>query len=294
MSEKTLLIVYASPNIAVGKYSSITRGLADAFETEWLQTHETESWKVVRRDLETTHPQVLDRHWAICDKNPETYKYSDEVIAEFKSADAVLVATPVHNFSASALLKLYTDNLTRLGSTHVPACCKEEFNDPAHPWEGGLDDGTKPVYLVVSSMWDYSEGSPLASKDHLVPWFKDAMDLVGVTNIHVIRSSNELVYSGKESKETLLGAARTRIKEAIEKALKIQVAPRKKRQSPCAKCAARACPCGWPACSGCDQSETPETTTPNETPGKTPETPSNKTRLETTVETPTKKARTDV
>jgi FMN-dependent NADH-azoreductase len=42
---------------------------------------------------------------------------SDDLVAEMKSADHILIGTPMYNFSIPAILKAYIDQIVRSGVT---------------------------------------------------------------------------------------------------------------------------------------------------------------------------------
>jgi FMN-dependent NADH-azoreductase len=44
-------------------------------------------------------------------------KVSDDLVAEIKSADHILIGTPMYNFSIPAILKAYIDQIVRSGVT---------------------------------------------------------------------------------------------------------------------------------------------------------------------------------
>jgi len=73
-------------------------------------------------------------------------RVSDDLIAELKTADHIVIGTPMFNFSIPAVLKAYIDQIVRVGVT-------------VSPNNVGLLTSKKATILLASG-GDFSVGSP--------------------------------------------------------------------------------------------------------------------------------------
>jgi FMN-dependent NADH-azoreductase len=81
----------------------------------------------------------------------------DELIGELLAADALLVGTPLYNYSVPSSLKAWIDHI------HVPARTAPFVDVPTQPLAG------KPAMVVVSRGASYDAGSPTEGWDHAAP-----------------------------------------------------------------------------------------------------------------------------
>ena len=109
------------------------------------------------------------------EQDKELFKFSDELVDELLAADTIVISTPIYNFGPPAAAKAWFDLVARAGRTF-----KYEPTGPI-----GLIDGGKKVYLVVTS-GGVPVGSPV---DFCTPWFKQALNFLGISDIEIIDSS---------------------------------------------------------------------------------------------------------
>ncbi|MDK3023379.1 NAD(P)H-dependent oxidoreductase [Cupriavidus taiwanensis] len=100
---------------------------------------------------------------------------SETLIAELESADAVLISTPMHNFTMPSALKAWIDLVVRPNRTFR--------NTPAGK-VGMLAD--RPVLALVSCGGPFREG-PGSQQDFLTPYLKYVFAAVGITQVEVLR-----------------------------------------------------------------------------------------------------------
>ncbi|NSX13178.1 NAD(P)H-dependent oxidoreductase [Cupriavidus taiwanensis] len=100
---------------------------------------------------------------------------SETLIAELESADAVLISTPMHNFTVPSALKAWIDLVVRPNRTFR--------NTPAGK-VGMLAD--RPVLALVSCGGPFREG-PGSQQDFLTPYLKYVFAAVGITQVEVLR-----------------------------------------------------------------------------------------------------------
>ena len=103
---------------------SISRDLSRQFVAEW-QSHEPDV-QVIRRDLAENVPPIVTEDWIGAVFTPEDDRTdaqralvapSDELIDELNLADVIAIGTPMYNYGMPAALKLWTDQVIRVGKT---------------------------------------------------------------------------------------------------------------------------------------------------------------------------------
>jgi len=106
----------------------------------------------------------------------ENAKQSDEVVAQVRNADVIVIGAPIYNYGIPSPLKVWIDHLVRVRKT-------VSFADGT---PRGLITG-KRLYIAASSGAVFSEGyyKPF---DFVVPYLRAALGLVGITDITVYRS----------------------------------------------------------------------------------------------------------
>ncbi len=124
---------------------------------------------------------------------------SDELIAELKAADTIVVGAGMINFGMPPALKTWIDHVARKGET---------FNyGEAGPV--GLLTG-KRLVLVLAYGGVYSSG-PMAAMDHLEPALRGVLGWLGLTDVETVRI--EGVAYGPEAAELALAGAATQVRE---------------------------------------------------------------------------------
>ena len=96
---------------------------------------------------------------------------SDELIQELENSDVVVIATPMHNFSAPAALKLWIDHVVRVRRT---------FDVTTAGKVGLLRD--RPVLVAVSSGGRFS-GDGVRQPDFLTTYLKTILGMVGLHDL---------------------------------------------------------------------------------------------------------------
>lgn len=131
-------------------------------------------------ERDTTTLKAIDGAWLGAAYTPadarsaeqnETLALSNELIAELKDADAVIIGTGVYNFGITGPLKTWFDLICRVGETF-----QYSENGPK-----GLVPAKK-VYVAYAS-----GGVPAGSAyDLATPYIKQVMNFVGITDVTVI------------------------------------------------------------------------------------------------------------
>ncbi|MGO4380921.1 FMN-dependent NADH-azoreductase [Pseudoduganella sp. RAF53_2] len=108
---------------------------------------------------------------------------SDQLIAELKWADLVVIASPVHNFTVPASLKLWIDMVVRNGVT---------FHNTPEGKKGLLGD--RPTLVAVSSGGAMFRDPP-KQPDFFRPYLNAALGVIGIRDISYVAATG-LAFSG--------------------------------------------------------------------------------------------------
>jgi FMN-dependent NADH-azoreductase len=170
-----LLIIDASPRFE----HSVSRGLSSSLVKKWQQA--LPEGTVTHRDLVKTNIPYVDLPWiggAFTPPEQHTAEHkqgirlSEELVAELQAADHVVIATPMHNFMISALLKAYIDQIIRSGLT-----VSKEYE--------GLVRG-KVATAIIATGGDFSPGAPFASANMASPYLRQALGFIGIVDLEII------------------------------------------------------------------------------------------------------------
>ena len=193
----TLLQLDSSP---MGE-RSISRKLTSKFAESWLKTHP--GGKVIERDLTTLNLPVVDASWVGAAYTPEASRTptqtqalaaSESLINDLKQADEYVFGVPMHNFSIPSTLKLWIDQVVRVGKT---------FSYGATGPKGLL--AGKKATLLLASGGEYGKGSAMASFDFVTPYLQTVLRFIGITDVTIIAASGTAqLMSGKLDPQTFL------------------------------------------------------------------------------------------
>jgi FMN-dependent NADH-azoreductase len=196
---KNLLVVHSSGRVT----RSITRRLASRFVEGW-QAQFPEA-KIVTRDLTANPPPVVNEAWIVAafddqvaEPPPAALVLSNELIAEIKSADFILLGVPIYNFGVPAQMKAYIDQLARNGLTY-------SFDAKAEiPYRPLL--ASKPVVVITAAgEGEMFPGGTLAHMNHLEPHLITAFGFMGLTDLRFIRAGYD-EYQDDRTKRSLARA----------------------------------------------------------------------------------------
>ncbi|MEO1054948.1 MAG: NAD(P)H-dependent oxidoreductase [Bacteroidota bacterium] len=172
---KTLLRIDSSSRTS-GSYS---RKLADYFEEVWRRN--TNAGRVIYRDLARTilphlHSKTIEGFYTPTEQMDATLAkattLSDELISEIKSADEVLISSPLYNLTVPSNLKAYIDHIVRIGHTF-----KVDQNG-SH----GLFSGIKTY--IITAKGGVMKGTEMEKYDFQEPYLAA---ILGYMGIHIER-----------------------------------------------------------------------------------------------------------
>jgi FMN-dependent NADH-azoreductase len=177
-SMSTLLKFDSSP---MGDHS-ISRKLTAKFADSWLKSHP--GGAVITRDLTTLNLPVVDGFWVGAAYIPEESRtpdqkralaISDSLTADLLQADEYVFGVPMHNFGIPSTLKLWIDQIARVGKTFSYSAAGPK----------GLLTGKKATLLVASG-GVYEQGSPAASFNFVAPYLRAVFGFLGITDLAII------------------------------------------------------------------------------------------------------------
>lgn len=200
-----LLHIQTSPR--GGESSSVQ--VADALVAEYRRLHEHD--EVETLDLFTADLPVFDapaaaaKYAVLSGAEPtgqaeRVWKRVVEVVDQLKSADRIVLSSPMWNFGIPYRLKHYFDVIVQPGLTFA-------FS-PETGYTGLLAGRT--TALVLARGGDYSAGTPAEAMDMQRPYLEMILRFMGLDDLHVVTIQPTL-HGGPE-------VARQKLDEAIAKA----------------------------------------------------------------------------
>ena len=134
---------------------------------------------VLRRDLADALP-LIDESWIGANFTPEDQRteaqraqmaLSDDLVAELKAADILVIGLPIYNFSVPATLKAWIDMVARVGVTFRYTEAGPE----------GLLTGKRAILAVTSG------GTPVGSEiDFATGYLRHVLGFIGITDIEIV------------------------------------------------------------------------------------------------------------
>jgi FMN-dependent NADH-azoreductase len=118
------------------------------------------------------------------DEHHRALETSEALIAELEAADAVVIATPVHNFTVPSALKAWIDHVVRINRT---------FRNTPQGKQGLLRD--RPTRIIAASGGRFGT-DPTAQRDFFEPYLRYLFSTIGITDIEAVRM--ELLTRGPE------------------------------------------------------------------------------------------------
>jgi len=126
---------------------------------------------------------------------------SDELIAEVKAADVIVIGAPMYNFGITSTLKAWFDRVLRAGVTFRYGEAGPE----------GLLKGKRAIVVVTRGGF-YSEG-PASVMDSQEPHLRNMLGFVGISDVTFVRA--EKLAFGPEVREQSISAAHGHLANTI-------------------------------------------------------------------------------
>jgi FMN-dependent NADH-azoreductase len=195
---KSLLVI----NSSAAREGSVSRLLVEETVARLLEANPYAP--VVRRDLgDTPVPHLTVDTLAGVRGVPSTLaekqarQLSDELIAELRAADTIVIGAPMYNFGVTTALRAWFDYVLRAGETF-------SYSEAGPK---GLLPG-KRVIVIESRGGLYSEG-PAAAVDFQEPYLRHLLGFIGITDLTFVHA--EKIGFGAEARAASVSQARSRI-----------------------------------------------------------------------------------
>src|ERR1700742_1811482 len=192
----TLLHIDSSP--LYGR--SVSRQLTDAFVKEWKSSHP--DGKVIYRDLNATSIPPVNADWVGAVYTPETARspqqkellaLSDSLLAELEEADEYVFGVPMHNFGVPSVLKLWIDQIARVGRTFSYADGTPK----------GLLTGKKATFIIATG-GNYDPQTQMASFNFVEPYLRSVFGFLGVTDVTFLTAGGTAALNYGQDRDAFL------------------------------------------------------------------------------------------
>ena len=192
----TLLHVDSSP--LYGR--SVSRQLTEAFVTQWKSSHPNGT--VLDRDLNATPIPPVTAEWIGAAYTPEEARtprqkellpLSDKLLAELEQADEYVFGVPMHNFGVPSVLKLWIDQVARVGRTF----------SYANGAPKGLIAGKKATFIIATG-GIYEAQTQMASFNFVEPYLRSVFGFLGLTDANFLTAGGTAALNQGQDRHTFL------------------------------------------------------------------------------------------
>ncbi|WP_454740036.1 FMN-dependent NADH-azoreductase [Cupriavidus necator] len=189
------LLLNCSPH---GKQSHGFRLAAEAIATLAQSSGGGPACEVLERDLVAEPLPPIGRDYATAitshAPDPAALAWSERLIVELEQTDALVINTPMHNFTVPAALKLWIDHVLRIHRT---------FAATLEGKVGFLRD--RPTLVLVGS-GGFHSGERARQPDFLTPYLRHALGCVGIRSVQFLLLQG--LTRGDDAVAAALAAAR--------------------------------------------------------------------------------------
>ncbi|ACU60236.1 NAD(P)H dehydrogenase (quinone) [Chitinophaga pinensis DSM 2588] len=197
-------------NASARKERSLSRYMTNVFVETW-QTKYPDDAIVYREVGQESIPHVTET-WIAGAFKPaalrtaahlEALKISDQLIAELKEANVIVVGSPMYNWSVPSALKAYIDQVLRVNETVLVS-----KDNPENPYTGLLKE--KKVYLLMVRGNDgYGSGEYYEHMDFQSNYLRTVFTIMGLEDISAV------TMDGVDMGAKLLDVAAEKVKRLI-------------------------------------------------------------------------------
>jgi FMN-dependent NADH-azoreductase len=192
----TLLHIDSSPLYE----RSVSRQLSGAFVDRWKSLHPGAT--VIDRDLNATSLPPVTAEWVGAAYTPEEARtakqknlltLSDILLAELALADEYVIGVPMHNFGVPSVLKLWIDQISRVGKTF-------SYADGAPK---GLLVGKKATFIIATG-GIYDPQTQMASFNFVEPYLRSVFGFLGVTDATFLTAGGTAALNYGQDRDAFL------------------------------------------------------------------------------------------
>src|ERR1700758_116987 len=192
----TLLHIDSSP--LYGR--SVSRELTAAFVAQWKASHP--DGRVIDRDLNAIAIPPINAEWvgavytperALTPEQKKLLALSDSLLAELEQADEYVIGVPMHNFGVPSVLKLWIDQIARVGRTFSYAGGAPK----------GLLTGKKATFIIATG-GSYDAKTQMASFNFVEPYLRSVFGFLGVTDATFLTAGGTSVLNSGQDRTAFL------------------------------------------------------------------------------------------
>jgi FMN-dependent NADH-azoreductase len=179
---------------------SVSRQLTDAFVTQWKSSHP--DGIVIDRDLNATVIPPINADWVGAVYTPEEARtqqqkdsllLSDTLLAEVEQADEFVFGVPMHNFGVPSVLKLWIDQISRVGKTF-------SYSDGRPK---GLIIGKKATFIIATG-GIYDPQTQMASFNFVEPYLRSLFGFLGLTDTTFLTAGGTMALNHGQDRDAFL------------------------------------------------------------------------------------------
>lgn len=180
---KKILVINASAKSSKSK----SRELTEVFIKQWKMINGESLFSF--RDLAISEIPFVTESWIEAsskkkdqrsEHDNDVLKISDVYIEEVKSADIIVLGSPMYNWSIPGILKAYLDQIIRVNETW-----KINNKDSRNPYSGLLEDKILFLFLTRGGT-GYEKGEPNEHMNFQSTYLDAVFKLMGIHNIHTV------------------------------------------------------------------------------------------------------------
>ena len=165
-----ILSIYSSAKTHNSRSRELTKKIS-------LKLQSLSKGEIIQRDLTQNlnylSEAMIDRYYVdedqLSDEDKKILAPSDELVDELLAADAIVVGAPMYNFTITGMLKVYIDQICRLGKT---------FSTTKDGFQGLLEN--KVAHVVITTGGTRVGGDD----DFMTEYLKRFFNFIGITDIH--------------------------------------------------------------------------------------------------------------
>jgi FMN-dependent NADH-azoreductase len=176
---------------------SVSRQLTSAFVTRWKSSHPDGT--VIDRDLNATSippinaGAVYTPEEARTPEQRQVLSLSDLLLAELEQADEYVVGVPMHNFGVPSVLKLWIDQISRVGKTFSYAEGRPK----------GLIIGKKATFIIATG-GSYDAQTQMASFNFVEPYLRSVFAFLGLTDATFLTAGGTMALNHGQNRDVFL------------------------------------------------------------------------------------------
>ena len=179
---------------------SVSRQLTGAFVDQWKSSHL--GGKVIDRDLNATAIRPITAEWVGAAYTPEEARtpqqkellaVSDVLLAELEQSNEYVIGVPMHNFGVPSVLKLWIDQIARVGRTFTYGTGVPK----------GLLTGKKATFIIATG-GIYDAQTRMSSFNFVEPYLRSVFGFLGVTDATFLTAGGTAALNQGQDRDAFL------------------------------------------------------------------------------------------